>query len=304
MKNRKLYLIPLIIFTIGIIIGSFFDYQINSAVYVKYNAFGMGFAAFGPFFGYAFFVFFAGLVHRFAIKETKLWVKIELFVLSTFGIVASTYLSSGEVTSINGFNIPQWRWLIAIGLAILFIPFFIFGDKYGKKTDDKAILYAFLILVGFMVIDLVPIAQIIKNTMRRPRFRIIVDDSHGIQATFKNWWERFSDYASLKEANPNVASFSEQFKSFPSGHTSVAAILLFGLPYLPLVIPKLKGKENLLFVIGFVYTLLMAFSRMTVGAHFLTDVSFGALFMTVCSIAANEINLKFFIKENNNVELN
>ena len=41
----------------------------------------------------------------------------------------------------------------------------------------------------------------------------------------------------------------------------------------------------------------MAFSRMTVGAHYLSDVSFGAFLMITCCIAANEIILKYFIKD-------
>ena len=65
---------------------------------------------------------------------------------------------------------------------------------------------------------------------------------------------------------------------------------------------QLKGKETLTFIIGMVFTVLMAFSRMSVGAHYLTDVSFGALFMIVLCIVANEINLKFFLVEEDNVE--
>lgn len=295
MKNKKLYFIAIGIFLVGIIVGSFLDLEINTALYSPKNAFGLGFAAFAPFFGYAFFVLFGGIVHRFAIKDKNIYVKIALFALSAFSIVASTYLSSKEVTSINGFNIPDWRWLAALIEGILFIPFFFVGDRYGKKTDNKAILIAMLILVGFMIIDLVPFAQIVKNVMRRPRYRVLAEGLYENKVIFMNWWQPYKAYGSLFEKFGTTDSFSEQFKSFPSGHTSVAAILIFGLPYLSLIEPKLKGKENLLFSIGLVFTILMAFSRMTVGAHYLSDVSFGGLVMVICCMFANEINLKYFL---------
>lgn len=298
MKNRKLYYIALAPFVLGIIFGSFFDLQINKALYAPGNAFGLGFAAFAPWFGYGFLVLLCGFFHRFAIKEKNIWLKIGFFALSAAGLIVSVKLSADKVTSINGFNCPNWTWLWIIIVAILFVPLFFLGDRYGKKTDDKAILWAMVILAGFMLIELVPIAQILKNVMRRPRYRVIAEGLFENKVIFKNWWEPYKIYSSMKEKfATSTNSFSEQFKSFPSGHASVAALLIFGLPYLSLIEPKLKGKENLLFGIGLGFTLLMAFSRMTVGAHYLSDVSFGALMMVICCIAANEIILKYFIKD-------
>lgn len=296
MKNRKLYIIAIVPFVLGIIFGSIFDLQINTALYAPNNAFGLAFAAFGPWFGYAYLVLMGGYIHRFAIKEKTLWVKIAYFVTAAVGYGVSTYLSAGKVTSINAFNCGSWLWLWIIIVAILFFGLFYLGDRYGKKNDDKAVLYASLILVGFMLIELIPIAQILKSTMRRPRYRVLAADLYE-GAVFKNWWEPFTGYSAIKEAYPTAPSLSEQFKSFPSGHASVAAVLIFGLPYFAMIEPKLKGKETLLFCIGVGFTLLMMLSRMTMGAHYLSDVSFGALAMTLCCIAGNEINLKYILKE-------
>ena len=301
MKNRKFYYIALAPFVLGIIFGSFFDLEINKALYAPGNAFGLGFAAFAPWFGYGFLVFLCGFFFRFAIKEKNIWLKIGFFVLSIAGLGVSIKLSADKVTSINGFNCPDWTWLWIIIVALLFIPLFYLGNRYGKKTEDKAILWIMVILAGFMLIELVPIAQILKNVMRRPRYRVLAEGLFDFNATFKRWWEPFTDYSRIKEFYKDYPSFSEQFKSFPSGHASVAALLIFGLPYLSLIEPKLKGKENLLFGIGLGFTILMAFSRMTVGAHYLSDVSFGALMMVICCIAANEIILKYFIKDKEKV---
>ena len=301
MKNRKLYYIALAPFVLGIIFGSFFDLEINKALYAPGNAFGMSFAAFGPWLGYALLVLLCGFFHRFAIKEKNIWLKIGFFVLSAAGLVVSVKLSADKVTSINGFNCPDWNWLWIIIVTILFVPVFFLGDRYGKKTDDKAILWIMVIIAGCMLVELVPIAQILKNVMRRPRYRVLAEGLFDFNATFKRWWEPFADYSRIKELYKDYPSFSEQFKSFPSGHASVAALLIFGLPYLSFIEPKLKGKENLLFGIGLGFTILMAFSRMTVGAHYLSDVSFGAFLMVICCIAGNEIILKYFIKDKEKV---
>lgn len=302
MKNRKLYYIALAPFVLGIIFGSFFDLEINRALYAPGNAFGLGFAAFAPWIGYGFLVLMCGFFHRFAIKEKNIWFKIGFFALSAAGLVVSIKLSADKVTSINGFNCPDWTWLWIIVVAILFVPLFFLGDSLGKKTDDKAILWAMVILVGFMLIELVPIAQLLKNVMRRPRYRVVAEQLFENKVIFMDWWKPYKAYGALKKQfAEEYPSFSEQFKSFPSGHASVAALLIFGLPYLSLIIPKLKGKENLLFGIGLGFTILMAFSRMTVGAHYLSDVSFGAFLMIICCIAANEIILKYFIKDKEKV---
>ena len=302
MKNRKLYYIALAPFVLGIIFGSFFDLEINKALYAPGNAFGMGFAAFGPWLGYAFLVLLCGFFHRFAIKEKNIWLKIGFFVLSAVGLVVSVKLSADKVTSINGFNCPDWNWLWIIIVTILFVPVFFLGDRYGKKTDDKAILWIMVIIAGCMIVELVPIAQILKNVMRRPRYRVLAEELFENKVIFKNWWEPYKIYDKMKaDFGATYASFSEQFKSFPSGHASVAALLIFGLPYLSFIEPKLKGKENSLFGIGLGFTILMAFSRMTVGAHYLSDVSFGAFLMVICCIAGNEIILKYFIKDKEKV---
>ena len=298
MKNRKLYYIALAPFVLGVIFGSFFDLEINKALYAPTNAFGLGFAAFAPWFGYGFLVLLCGFFHRFAIKEKNIWLKIGFFALSTAGLVVSIKLSADKVTSINGFNCPDWTWLWIIVVTILFVPLFFLGDRYGKKTEDKAILWAMVIIAGFMILELVPIAQVLKNVMRRPRYRVVAEGLFENKVIFMNWWQPYKAYGTLKERfAADYPSFSEQFKSFPSGHASVAALLIFGLPYLSLIEPKLKGKENLLFGIGLGFTILMAFSRMTVGAHYLSDVSMGALLMVVCCIIGNEIVINKILKE-------
>ena len=48
------------------------------------------------------------------------------FGLSAAGLIVSVKLSADKVTSVNGFNCPDWTWLWIIIVAILFIPLFLY----------------------------------------------------------------------------------------------------------------------------------------------------------------------------------
>ena len=85
--------------------------------------------------------------------------------------------------------------------------------------------------------------------------------------------------------------------SFPSGHTGNAACALL-LGVLPVICQKLKGKENLLFFIGVIFTLIVAFSRIIVGAHFLTDVTIG---MSVTFLIEVIFVYKLWKKDNDSI---
>jgi membrane-associated phospholipid phosphatase len=81
--------------------------------------------------------------------------------------------------------------------------------------------------------------------------------------------------------------------SFASGHT-IGATLLYG-QLLLFVLPALKARHwRLLCVFSAVFlVLLVGFSRIALGAHFLTDVVaaifFGAVWLTFCLIAGKSI---------------
>ena len=63
-------------------------------------------------------------------------------------------------------------------------------------------------------------------------------------------------------------------KSFPSGHTAGAG-MSYLMMLLPLCTDRFKGKERLCFLLPFAYTSLVAFSRLVMGAHYLSDVAMG-----------------------------
>ena len=118
------------------------------------------------------------------------------------------------------------------------------------------------------------VVNITKGIMCRPRFRFLYTYA-STMSDYRNWWETGT---SVKDAYINTMGVtSEEFKSFPSGHTATIFSLIPFLVYLPKINEKYCKYETILFYIGLIWILLVAFSRMLVGAHFLTDVSFGLL---------------------------
>ena len=70
---------------------------------------------------------------------------------------------------------------------------------------------------------------------------------------------------------------SDIYKSFPSGHTSAAAMaIVFGLVPHALGVEK-KSTISWVWIASIAFPVLVAVSRMVVGAHFLSDVTIGGL---------------------------
>ena len=88
------------------------------------------------------------------------------------------------------------------------------------------------------------------------------------------------------------------FSSFPSGHTAAAGIC-YSIMFLPAFIEKLNNKKTrwLFILVPTLITGLVAFSRICVGAHYMSDVLFGGTFAFLSSIIAYLIVCKIYKKK-------
>ena len=93
--------------------------------------------------------------------------------------------------------------------------------------------------------------------------------STGNASYFTPWWKAGS---ALKNQLVAEGVSSDEFRSFPSGHTACAACAML-VALLPTVSKLFKGKEKRLGLLGCLWTAIVAFSRLRMGAHFLTDVT-------------------------------
>lgn len=289
-KKRHFYIVIGILLA-GFIVGSFLDLQINQALYSQGNMFGVIMVAFGAYPCYAGLSFTAGGLLITSLKKKDLhivWRIISWFFVA-LGYGLSIYLGSGDVSSVNGFDNKQ---LLLPTMAInvfVFAGFATLGFFVCKKGDMNTLWIAFMVMAAVFILALLPTSYLIKLVIHRPRYRFVVNSG---EIAFHNWWESYGAYKEYVAEEHTLYGHlitKEEFKSFPSGHSGSAAIMMMVLPYLSLFFKKLKGKETLMFYIGFAWTLLMMFSRMLLGAHFLTDTCMGALIVVVVVYIGHEI---------------
>ena len=139
---------------------------------------------------------------------------------------------------------------------------------------------------------------IVKDPVGRMRFRAI-NSSVGqslidakLVPGFTRWYVRNGqpDEAIINAFVDRYPGASDAFKSFPSGHTCAA-----GMSYALIMLPDVvdfkhkKAGKIACWVTPIVVTMLVAISRIVVGAHYMSDVTFGGTFAFVSFIIMREI---------------
>ena len=290
MKKRYHLLIIIGVLLVGLVVGSFLDLQIDKALFSENNHFGLIMASFGVYPCYAGLAFIGGgfLSTSLRRKDMHIALKILSFALSGAAYGMAIYLCGREWPSTNGYNVPDLYWLSYLISAIVFAGVFVWAFFICKKGDPKHLWNIIVIMTIIFVIALLPAGFLIKLVIHRPRYRLAVRFE---ETNYYNWWEMFPQYKEfIGRVLPNGAVLTkEEFKSFPSGHSGTGMIMAMFLPFAAFFFPKFKGKELLLFYIGVVWGFIMMFSRMLVGAHYLTDTCMGSLIVMVTFYVTNEV---------------
>lgn len=143
---------------------------------------------------------------------------------------------------------------LGTGIVILYAMRFI---HIPQNTATVLRKIAFLgIVIMFVQITAI---EGLKYLWGRVRFRDLI--AAGSYDAFTPWYK-------INGINGN--------KSFPSGHTAGA-----GMSYLMMFFPFLSEKWNkkysLCFIIPCIYTSIVAFTRLVMGAHYLSDVTAGGI---------------------------
>lgn len=244
------------------LIGSFFDYPISKMLYNSANGFGIFLAAFGEYPAALGFTAAGALLLIARSKENKLSMLLQYLgggLLIFFGTVMAAMMPSRYI------KIPL-PLLICIGLlcsgAVIFLMIRLCKNANRKTILRTAAVIFFVIFAEMLLVNL------IKIPWGRPRMRLV---SVNPEAFFMPWWMAGSE---LKNTLMAAGVAAEEFKSFPSGHTANAATLIL-LGLIPLLNQKLANKKILLVSIGFGWGCLVAFSRIIMGAHYLTDTVVG-----------------------------
>ena len=297
MKRMRLHIYILIgFFLITFILGSIFDYQINKALFSDKNTSGLILSVIGTIPGYGMLaVLGGGFIALGLKKQYKLVFNIIFYILAAVLVVLGIFFSGREFFGPNGFTNEKIKfvgYIIATPImgGLGFLGYYLF-----KKSEAKYLLPLLIIMGVLIFIALVPGVTLLKSIFHRPRYRSIqLYEAEGL--VFHNWWTRCENYEALMG---QFNLLKEEFKSFPSGHAGASLVFAFSVNFLPKLDKKYEPLQIPLFYAGFIWTILISFSRLWVGAHFLSDVSMGALITAICLLIGNElvINLKFFKEE-------
>lgn len=188
------------------------------------------------------------------------------------------------------------EWLVALTIQ----AFVVFAFKNLKpETLKKLIWWVVAVLAAVVVANL--LIMIVKDPVGRMRYRAINSNvgqlliDTGVVQGYTPWYisngQPSEDIIKMfVDAYPGA---SDAFKSFPSGHTCAAG-MSYALIMLPDVIDfksekSKKGVKIACWLIPIAITMLVAISRIVVGAHYMSDVTFGGTIAFVCMIIAREI---------------
>ena len=160
-----------------------------------------------------------------------------------------------------------------IGEAPALIPFFyllvvtfgVLRKKDAKRKDFVFVCY----LLGVVIVSATAVA-----TMKYLWGRVRFIDLNADYSNYTPFW-----------------IFSSGGNSFPSGHASMSAtsILLVDINEKHIIF---KSKV-VPFAFSAIFTILTAFSRLTAGAHFITDLVFGILISLVTRWILKKIYLRY-----------
>lgn len=192
-----------------------------------------------------------------------------------------------------------WYIISAVAAAVLILIFSRIPKRVLNKLEPIALMG---ILIGLLYLFTDPI----KNFINRARFREMVAFSHGIPdakdpAVTRNLMES-ADYSCFTPwyrkgfGGTMLNGIELEGSSCPSGHM-MSGCFIFISAVVCSAFEKLKKFTVPACVLSFVYVAVLGFTRMVRGAHFLTDVSLGAIIGMVFFLFALGV-LKLFEKKN------
>lgn len=266
------------------IIGTFLDEPVAAAVYAPDVLPAVIVTTLGLYPFFASQVMFAGVLTQKAVTSQKpMWCKLIMIAVLVGLSVYSGIKGSGSLVSIDClggmFESLRGSRLVTAGIFLTAIcPLYYVGYRLGKKTCDRQLVKK-MIMILLIMLAAVIIMDKLKSAFSRPRYRIVVRQLEGIG--FVPWYKPFSGAGELRKTYGLTGS---DFRSFPSGHSIMSVSCVYIFYSLSWVEEKLRDRQLTLCIAGALFGMIVMFTRMLLGAHYLSDVSAGAMIATVLSL--------------------
>ena len=291
-------LIALGVAIVGIVFGSFFDLKISQAIASPNNNFGLLISAIGPTIGFGAVALMGGGFIAFGLKKDyHIVLRILFFVLAGCCFFVSIFYPQGEYFGLNGFYHPELNWLSYIIVLIPEAGAMVGGYFLFRNCENKKMWIVFCVVIGLLLIALLAVIPTIKDNMHRPRYRFVSDNPYGVE--FHDWWRAYGDYDSLiaglkaaKAPENLIKQVKENCKSYPSGHSAEASILIVAAVFYPMADKRFQKYQLPAIIIACACTALVMFARILAAAHYLSDVSWGAGIVILLTLIANEVVMR------------
>lgn len=253
-QNRltKLYKTILFFLCIGFVIGTRYDFEIASKLFMKDNLFSYIFEVITPLLVTSLMTFASALLYLVQVHKRQ---SIVHYYVTLFVFVVSIVIAF----------VVNYGYLQLIGVLYTIIVSLLMIWWVFHLVQDESLMYSriAIAILLIMILSMVSV-DVIKIVWGRVRFRAMQDNLD----VYTNWYIiNGNRFASL------IPSLEER-KSFPSGHSMWSAVLL-SISMLPLAHPRWYRYEYRVVIGSLVLAIIIMVSRMLQGAHFLSDVCFG-----------------------------
>ena len=255
-----------------LVLGTLFDQTISNAIYQPEHFVAKLFESVGIF---PPFIFLSAtfVVLFFLVEEEdrrRVWKKALFAAIAVLPYVVYGFMAS------ETFVEKTWvRILVGVGASAILTPLTFLVLK-GRTREALKRLEVFLVFASIVcVLSSLLTINVMKYVWGRVRYReMMAAEDYALQ-DFTPWY--------------HINGFSlHGHHSFPSGHTCSATNLLV-LCALEKVYPDAAKKNVTIRLAVGMYIFLMAYSRIVIGAHFLSDVTVGFLIGFLCYAAARYV---------------
>ena len=283
-KLALLNIFMIVFYAVLLLIGTFYDEKISEALYNPHSFAVMFISGIGTYPFFAFAVLFGGCLYERTLHSAlNKALKSILCVLLILVITAVGFIGAGALVDKDslGYIFPQLNRNIPVILCIStvsILPLAYSGYMLAKRTADDNLLKRVICLLLIFVVAYA-LLQIVKDTFHRPRYRLTLQGFEGIG--FVPWFKPFGGYQDYIQ---KFGIDKGEFRSFPSGHSILSTCIVIGLPSRSWISLRLRDKQFQLGILGFLISFIIIISRVILGAHYLSDVSAGALIVSVLAL--------------------
>lgn len=313
---RNSYIATAFLFVALIVTGTFLDYSISEIIsvadgssYIANNSFAKFFEITGSVPLYAMTGFGTAFIAAKLIEVKNKTLRIPLILLCAVATVFSytvcfkdcfKYIAehNGVLDEYKAASGAAWGYssLVAAGCAIVT---YLIAFAMPKSIRSGLFAFGLVTVISFAISQ--GLVQGLKPIFGRQRYRMIKVLEYNGLSEYVDYTEWFIIRGNRKvRGSLSVLGIaSDGYKSFPSGHTCSAAMSLCLIGLAEKL--GLKGKsyaivKTLCCIIGVGITVTVAYTRIVMGAHYLTDVTFGAGF-TIFAIIISEKLVKTLVKK-------